>query len=172
MLRRCRIADHNEPVSPLDPIDQLHLPLMPHHDHDHDHVHGQEPASDIALRVKALESLMFANATLHPAYGKVFYLLRAVSDPAIKDELIKGAVENINKLWAEVDAQLAQQTYICGNSMTPADILLTVIANWGQTFPHKIVMGNNVKRLLKTVSGRPAYIAALAAEKVEYKAAA
>jgi nitrile hydratase len=30
----------------------------PDHDHDHHHDHGQEPPSDIALRVKALESLL------------------------------------------------------------------------------------------------------------------
>ncbi|WP_397422979.1 nitrile hydratase subunit alpha [Phenylobacterium sp.] len=29
-----------------------------HHDHHHDHDHGQEPPSDIALRVKALESVL------------------------------------------------------------------------------------------------------------------
>jgi hypothetical protein len=31
------------------------------HPHDHDHAHGQEPLSDVALRVKALESLMVEN---------------------------------------------------------------------------------------------------------------
>lgn len=35
-----------------------HLPGMAHDHHDHDHHHEQEPPSDIALRVKALESLL------------------------------------------------------------------------------------------------------------------
>jgi nitrile hydratase len=40
---------------------------MPHdHDHDHDHDH-QEPPSDIALRVKALESLLVEKGVVDPA---------------------------------------------------------------------------------------------------------
>ena len=40
-----------------------------HHDHDHDHgpEHGQEPPSDIALRVKALESLLVEKGLVDPA---------------------------------------------------------------------------------------------------------
>jgi len=37
------------------------------HDHDHDHHHGQEPPSDMALRVKALESLMVEKGLVDPA---------------------------------------------------------------------------------------------------------
>src|SRR5204862_6780355 len=41
---------------------------MPHdHDHDHGHDHGQEPPSDIALRVKALESLLVEKGLVDPA---------------------------------------------------------------------------------------------------------
>ena len=38
-----------------------------HHDHDHDHDHEQEPPSDIALRVKALESLLVEKGLVDPA---------------------------------------------------------------------------------------------------------
>lgn len=38
-----------------------------HHDHDHDHGHEQEPPSDIALRVKALESLLVEKGLVDPA---------------------------------------------------------------------------------------------------------
>jgi nitrile hydratase subunit alpha len=37
-----------------------------HHEHDHDH-HGQEPPSDMALRVKALESLLVEKGLVDPA---------------------------------------------------------------------------------------------------------
>jgi len=40
---------------------------MPHDHHDHDHDHGQEPPSDIALRVKALESLLVEKGLVDPA---------------------------------------------------------------------------------------------------------
>src|SRR5689334_2209106 len=40
-----------------------------HHDddHDHEHDHGQDPPSDIALRVKALESLLVEKGLVDPA---------------------------------------------------------------------------------------------------------
>ena len=42
---------------------------MPHDhpSHDHDHDHGQEPPSDIALRVKTLESLLVEKGLVDPA---------------------------------------------------------------------------------------------------------
>jgi nitrile hydratase subunit alpha len=40
---------------------------MPHDHPDHDHDHGQEPPSDIALRVKALESLLVEKGLVDPA---------------------------------------------------------------------------------------------------------
>jgi nitrile hydratase len=38
-----------------------------HHDHDHGHDHGQEAPSEIALRVKALESLLVDKGLVDPA---------------------------------------------------------------------------------------------------------
>jgi len=40
---------------------------MQHDHHDHAHDHGQEPPSDIALRVKALESLLVEKGLVDPA---------------------------------------------------------------------------------------------------------
>jgi nitrile hydratase len=38
-----------------------------HHDHGHDHDHGQHPPSDMALRVKALETLLVDKGLVDPA---------------------------------------------------------------------------------------------------------
>jgi nitrile hydratase len=40
---------------------------MTEHDHPHDHDHGQHPPSDMALRVKALESLLVDKGLVDPA---------------------------------------------------------------------------------------------------------
>jgi glutathione S-transferase len=122
-------------------------------------------------RTRALEWLMFANATLHPAYSRGFGLMRVDIDKAAKDTLTKITVEQINKLWKEVDETLEKSKYIAGDSITAADILLTVIANWSGNFTG-ITFGANVKRLLKEISARPSYQKALKDEQVEYKAAA
>jgi nitrile hydratase len=41
--------------------------MAPDHDHDHDHEDGQEAPSDMALRVKALESLLVEKGIVDPA---------------------------------------------------------------------------------------------------------
>ncbi len=124
-------------------------------------------------RALALEWLMFGNATMHPAYAKVFFSMRNITDPAAKDQAIKAAIGQIEKLWDEVDARLAQNPYVCGKQITAADILLTVIANWSSYFPqYPVKLGANVKRLLKEITARPTYQQALKLEQVEYKAAA
>jgi glutathione S-transferase len=123
-------------------------------------------------RSTAIQWLMFANATVHPAYSKMFFVNKTVTDAALKDQLLKAAATQVNKLWQEVDARLAKEKYICGSAVSGADILLTVYANWNGYFPGLINVGSNVKRLLKEISSRPACQKAFKEEKVEYKAAA
>lgn len=126
-----------------------------------------------AGRAKALEWLMFANATMHPAYGRVFFAMYNLKNEAGMKEFMEASIKGINKLWAEMDAELANKPYICGEEISAADILLSVIANWGQgSFAKDIVLGENVKRMLKNVSNRPAYQKALSEEGIKYKAAA
>lgn len=123
-------------------------------------------------RAAALEWLMFCNATLHPAYSRCFFLNRNAENGEAKDKLMDVAVANINKLWDEVEHQLARHTFLCGDTITMADILLTVIANWSHNIPRPINIGPHTKKLFRAVIARPAYKKALETEQVEYKAAA
>ena len=125
-------------------------------------------------RAAALEWLMFCNATLHPAYARCFFLMRNVQDAAVKEQLLGVAVAMLNKLWAEVEQRLEQSAYLAGDTITIADILMTVIANWKNHFPNPeaIKMGARTKKLLQAVIDRPAYKKALETEQVQYKAAA
>src|ERR1700679_1425117 len=83
-----------------------------HHDHDHDHG-GQEIPSEIALRVKALESLLVEKGLVDPAaldaiidYYKhkvgprngARLVARAWTDPAFKTRLLTDATAAIAEL--------------------------------------------------------------------------
>jgi glutathione S-transferase len=129
------------------------------------------PASGPA-RVDAVEWLAFCNATLHPAYGRVFFLKRGHADPATKEKLMEVSVAAINKLWEDIEQRLSQSPYLAGKNITIADILMTVIANWTQSVPGDVKIGPNTKKLLQTVIARPSYKKALETEQVQYKAAA
>lgn len=124
-----------------------------------------------AARAVAMEWMMFANATLHPAYGRCFFIGRQEIDAAAKTKLMDVCCAAVQTLWDDVEAQLNKGTkYIAGNEVTIGDTMLCVMANWGIANPPKF--GPKTKALIAEVSRRPSYQAALVAEGVDYKAAA
>lgn len=134
------------------------------------HANELMPKSGIE-RAKALEWLMWCNASLHPAYSKLFWLKKPVADTfdaKAKEELQKLFLAQVQDLWNEADARLAKTKYLAGDKITAADILMAVIANWSMP----VTLGSNVKRVLRDVTARPSYQKALQAEQIEYKAAA
>ncbi|MBX9726183.1 MAG: hypothetical protein K2X09_02860, partial [Rickettsiales bacterium] len=129
------------------------------------------PASGNA-RATALEWLMFANASLHPAYARCFFQHKALGATAGDNPLYAPAIEHIQKLWNDIETQLANNDYLCGKECSIADILITVIANWSPMLKKPITFGPKTKALFNRVIARPAYLKAMEAENVTYKVAA
>jgi glutathione S-transferase len=120
-------------------------------------------------RANALQWLMFCNATLHPAYGRTFWINGNLPEDQ-RESALKAARAQIQELWDYVEGELAATgPYLCGKEISAADILLTVIANWS---PQNYKFGAKTKALFKAVTARPAYQKALQTEQIEYKAAA
>ncbi len=87
---------------------------MTNHDHhDHDHDHGQHPPGDMALRVKALESLLVDKGLVDPAALDVIIdtyehkvgprngarvVAKAWTDPAYRERLLADATAAIAEL--------------------------------------------------------------------------
>ncbi|MEI6730461.1 MAG: glutathione binding-like protein, partial [Pseudomonadota bacterium] len=130
---------------------------------------GAQPGGALRARAEALEWLMFCNATLHPAYARAFGAMRNFTGE-VQEKVAASAVEQINKLWQDVETHLENKTYLCGDKCTVGDILLSVIANWSKNVKG-IVIGENAKRLFAQVIARPSFQKALQSEQVEYKAA-
>lgn len=126
-----------------------------------------------AARTEALQWLMIANSSLHPAYARAFFLKKnAGTDEATMQHLYKAASASIQKLWDEIEAQLEGRDYLCGNHCTAADILITVIANWSGGLKEPVTFGTRTKALFKRIIERQSYKKALEREQVEYRAAA
>jgi len=121
-------------------------------------------------RGQALQWLMFCNSTLHPAYGRTFWINSNLPEEQ-REAALKAARSQIQQLWDYVEAELEKSgnTYLCGNEPSAADFLMTTIANWN---PAAYKFGAKTKAILKNISARPSYQKALTAEKIEYKAAA
>ncbi len=120
----------------------------------------QEPSA----RQKAIENLMFANATVHPAYGKLFFVGTAIEEGEVKQQVFAAAAKQINELWQQVETSLESQPYLGGYSLSPADILLTVYASWGQFFPVEIVIGPQTQSMIDKVKAMESFRASVAAE--------
>jgi nitrile hydratase len=86
------------------------------HHHHHEHDHGQEPPSDMALRVKALETVLVARGLVDPAALDAIIetyehkvgprngarvVAKAWSDPAYKARLLADATAAIAELGFE-----------------------------------------------------------------------
>lgn len=132
--------------------------------------HSDLLARDGAKRASSLEWLMFANATMHPAYSRLFFFKAQLGADAENNPLYKATLQTVQKLWDSVEDQLSRNTYIAGDTLTGGDILLTVISSWASV--GQFNFGPKTKDLFKRVSSRPAFQKALDAEKVEFKVAA
>jgi nitrile hydratase len=86
---------------------------MAHDHHDHEHEHGQEPPSEMALRVKALESVLVEKGLVDPAALDAIIdhfehkvgprngarvVARAWADPAYRARLMEDATQAIAEL--------------------------------------------------------------------------
>ncbi len=119
----------------------------------------------------ALQWLAFANATMHPAYSRGFFM-KKLGEEANNQKITQAIVSNINKLWQHVENQLNQSAYVAGDNLTVADILLSVIANWSSAISNDIIIGAQTKKLFAKITAMPSYQQALQRENVSYKAAA
>ncbi|WP_339410542.1 glutathione S-transferase family protein [Pseudomonas sp. EA_35y_Pfl2_R5] len=117
-------------------------------------------------KARFTEWLMFANATMHPAYGRLFFIGKTLADGPAKEQALNAASDIISTLWASVDAQLTNSTFIFGERISVVDMMLTVYASWGVYFPVDILMSDKVKRMIAAVQAHPAYSKAVADEQV------
>lgn len=115
-------------------------------------------------RQKAIQQIMFANATMHPAYSKLFFIAQNISDPIAKEQAFSAALQQINKLWNVVENQLKTSAFLGGESLSAADIMLAVYASWGEFFPVDIQFGEATSAMLLAVRSRQSFRDALVSE--------
>jgi len=128
----------------------------------------QHHRAELALshfdKEQSRQDILFANATMHPAYGRLFFVGQYISDEGAKAQAFRAAADAINALWRIVDDVLHNQLFLGGSKPSAADIMLTVYARWGTYFPVDITVGNNVQKMLDAVQQRPSFQASLSAE--------
>lgn len=121
--------------------------------------------SNSDARNKAIQDIMFANATMHPAYGRLFFTAQATNNVETKQQIFDLAAQSISALWRVVDDQLQSQPFLGGTHVSAADIMLAVYSRWGAGFPVTIEIGKKATQMIETVFAMPNFQKSLQAEK-------
>lgn len=121
------------------------------------------PSSGVA-REQGIQDIMFANATMHPAYGRLFFIAQTISNEQVKQLALQAAAEAITSLWQVIELQLVGQKYLGGTQPSAADILLTVYSRWEAHHPVDIPKGLKTRKMLEAVQSMPSFQLALEAE--------
>jgi len=111
-----------------------------------------------ANRQQSVEDIMFANATMHPAYGRLFFIAQYVTDQKAKQEALNAAANIINKLWQVVENKLSNKPFLGGDTPSAADIMLTVYSRWSAYFDVDIIIGEKATAMLNAVKVMPNFI--------------
>lgn len=122
---------------------------------------------DGVKRQKAIQDIMFANATMHPAYGRLFFISANITDEVSKTSAFSAAAYLINNLWKVVETELATKPFLGGNSPSAADIMLAVYSSWGIYFPVDIIFGDKTEVMLEAVKAMPSFQETIEAEQVD-----
>tara|TARA_R100001377_G_scaffold56832_1_gene33848 strand:- start:1073 stop:1684 length:612 start_codon:yes stop_codon:yes gene_type:complete len=109
-------------------------------------------------RQQAIQDIMFANASMHPAYSKLFFLAQHVNDEKVKQEALNSAAKAINQLWQVVENKLTSNKFLGGDRPSAADIMLTVYSRWGDYFPVDIIISEKTTNMLNAIQSMPSFI--------------
>jgi glutathione S-transferase len=118
-------------------------------------------------REQAIQDIMFANATMHPAYGRLFFITQNIDDQKAKQASFDAAAKAITGLWQLVEQKLVEQPFLGGEHPSAADIMLAVYSRWGSSFPVDISFGPRTQAMLDTVIAMPSFIQSITAEKLQ-----
>ncbi len=86
-------------------------------------------SDDIKGRARAFRWLSFLNADVHKAFVPLFYTPDYINDDATKAAMQQAARDNVVRMLAQADAQLARQKYLA-DDVSVADVYLYVILRW------------------------------------------
>jgi glutathione S-transferase len=120
-----------------------------------------------AARQKAIHDLMFANSTMHTAYGRLFFIGNSISDEKAKHEALNAAAQQINALWLIVESELGNNDFLGGDQVSTADFFLAIYSTWGAYFPVDIVIGKKSTALIDRVQALASYQKAITAQQAE-----
>lgn len=115
-------------------------------------------------REQAIQNILFANATMHPAYGRLFFIAQNIDDERVRQSAFDSAAQAIDDLWKVVEGRLSKQRFLGGDHVSAADIMLSVYSRWAEHFPVQISLGPKTQNMIDSVIAMPSFQLALSNE--------
>lgn len=115
-------------------------------------------------RQSKIQDIFFANATVHPAYNRLFFLDRVLQEGDARRTAQNAAADAISTLWQVVEKRLISRPFLGGLEPSAADIMLTVYSRWGARFPVSIELGARCQQMIESVTALPSFKHALEME--------
>lgn len=120
---------------------------------------------DPRQRAEFYQWLLFANATLHPAYSLLFFAKLGLEGDAARQEVFDKGAARLSSLWDIVEERLRDRPFIFGETLTAVDMMLAVYADWNQHFPLEIALGDRTRQMIARVQAHPPFALAVERER-------
>lgn len=120
---------------------------------------------DPRQRAEFYQWLLFANATLHPAYSLLFFAKLGLEGDAARREVFDKGAARLSSLWDIVEERLQDRPFIFGETLTAVDMMLAVYADWNQHFPLEIALGDRTRQMIARVQAHPPFALAVERER-------
>ncbi len=124
---------------------------------DHNPDAGLAPAAGTMERVRLQEWLSFIGSELHKNIPPLFL-------PTTPDDYKPIALAKVEQKFGNLDARLADNAFLMGDSYTVADAYCFAIVNWHKRSDIDLAPWPNLQAYMARIAERPAVKAALAAE--------
>lgn len=125
---------------------------------------GLAPAAGTFERYRFVEWLTFVSSEIHKGFGPLW-------SPTTPEETRKATVEKLGHRFAYLDAHLAKNRFLMGETFTAADAYLFTVTNWANFHKLDLSPYPNLQAYQQRVASRPAVRAALETEGLVPKAA-
>jgi len=121
------------------------------------HTHPRfAPGIEDPSRPEYLQWMFYLANTVQPAFRAWFYPndLGGESHAAIVKEQGRKMIEGV---WARLDAHLAKQTYLVGNSVTAVDFLAVTLMRWSRNMPTPATKWSHIKSYADRMVAMPSF---------------
>jgi glutathione S-transferase len=116
-------------------------------------------------KAKCNQWLSYLCSTVHPSFWGTFFVGKWSADGQASTR--EWSSTQVAKCFDKIEQQLAQTKFLCGDTCTMADVMMTVLAGWCKYLSNPTQLGPNVTRVVNHVQGLPCWQAAMAIEKAE-----